>query len=210
MRDPVTTYTDDATFATVTDINDRIEDSRNELLMHLATWMPERFGAASGNVSVTYSASAEYKQIATTGGGMKKVERVNVRPTTSTDFNDNRELRVISHTELAMYSGSGLPEVAAFKGGDIYLRPVPTEDTTVIMTVVTGLTALGDSDTPTEIPGEYHQFYAYDVACRFKDEMGDPPGAIHARRQELKDAIETWFEQQAPDNKFRVHNPWVP
>lgn len=207
MRDPQSDPASDPSFSTVTDINATLEDARCELVLELIPWLPERFSSVGAEFS--YAADTEYMTLAA-GYRRQNTSLVQCRDASSTTVGDNRPLRVVTYEELSAYATSGVPIVCAFRNNDLYLRPKAASAQTVTLVQAAKPTALAnDAATCTELPDGLDQYYPYELACRYKGELGDPDSYISKKRDELHEKIEVWFALQVKDNRFRNLSDWL-
>ena len=211
MRDMVTGSSTEATFADDDEINGVIEESRVELIVDLAQW--EDCAAnlpGTTTVSMTYAADAESVALPTTpvNAAQSFIQKAAWRMAgTSYTSIDDVPLMASSLDEFERFYVSGNPAAYAVVGPNIYLRPRPDSAVNITLWVLPLPVPLTDTSAPSELPASFHHYYAIDVACRFKDSMGDPPSRLHVQRDELHERIERYFTMKSTSPRIRFTQP---
>lgn len=197
LRDVVIDPAEESNLISNAELNSIINERRGELHAHLVTLFPARF---IDSTTMTYSsgASAETLPVA---AQHTKVMSVRMRTYNQTAPYEYRTLKVVSITEAMGFEAAGIPIIASIQGmTKIRLRPVPDVAYTLELFYAPSLTDLGDADSPTEIPPQFHHVLAYAAAVRVKQMVDDPPGQLDMAHQEALSRLVAFIGAVADDH----------
>lgn len=161
-----------------TTITKLLNEARQRRYMGLVTSYPRKFLTRA---TMVYPSGSESVVLPTVAQG-RMVSMVTVVPYGGTAA-DAKEIVPKAFDELFKYDSSGLAEAYAIDlvSKSIWVRPVPSSDTTIMLYYVAKLVDLSaDADEPTEIPSEFHQLFVYDAAAQALREQGSQDSERYA------------------------------
>lgn len=189
---------------TKANIGKLINEARNRRYAQLVGSYPFRFLTVS--TVFTYTASSENVALPAVVGG-RMVSLVKCLPVGQTQSVEAYNLKPAAIDELDLYQDFGTPEVYVIDivAQKIWTRPVPQSDTSMYLYYVAALVDLsGDSDIPTEFPGEFHQLLAYDAAVMYRQEAGDDSASLlETRADAIYDSLKIYVERNYQDTRFK-------
>jgi len=165
-------------------INSMLELYRKDLYGRMSSSFSGLF-LKEGTLAYTASAESTALAAAQTRGQVQLVQYL----TPGAHALDRYKLEYRSLEELAPYQAYGDPEFwhIQWNEGKIHLRPIPQSAGTVYVYYVPELTALGDSNSPTELPAGFHDVLAWGAVMRYQGKSGDPE---YVALQQMVDATE--------------------
>ncbi len=134
--------------------------------------------ACTKRTTLTYTADAESVALPTSSPDLRgrPIREVLALGTAGGSVADRHALTCRTIEEVQNYAESGEPEVYAVGLADatIWVRPSPTEDTTLYIRYIAAPTALAsNSDTPTFLPEEFHDLLVDAAALEYLESVAD-------------------------------------
>jgi hypothetical protein len=195
LHKPDTTAADDTGKPTNATIDAAINDARNELYLEVSTQFPQRFGSAT---TMTYTSGSDYVQLPS---AVRRRPLIGVTAYRTSITADPVALTARAMQSIPSMSTSGWLEHYAVMGENIYLRPIPSTDTTLALNYVAALTELSlTTDTPSEFPSEFHRLLGYLAALKIRMQNQQPMEGLEAVVSEWKQRLQGYMKMQVGDD----------